>query len=212
MGIRDRLKTVYDRVPPLKCRGLCQDVCGPVPATPDEIRLMERSSGLTYGWQLRTAHCTFLDEASGRCTCYRDRPLVCRAWGTVESSACPFGCEPDQWLTHAQFEDLMVRVSAVGGPQQSPRPFAGDRPATDQEYRRATEAADALLARGLRLPDDWDASKPYVICPSCQWRGQSQDGVDDAAFAGETCPHCHADVLRVAGEGDKPLFVPKSRL
>jgi len=211
MGVRDRLKTVYDRVPLLKCRGMCQDACGPVPATADEIRLMERASGRGYGWRLGTGHCTFLDEASGRCTCYRDRPLVCRAWGTIDSSACPFGCEPSQWLTQQQFDDLLRRVSDVAGPLRSPRPFLGDRPATDEEYRIETQAADALIARGLRLPDHWDASRPYVICPACQWRGQSREGMDPATFAGEACPNCREGVLRMARDGDKALFVPRAR-
>src|SRR6188472_1141115 len=106
MGVRNRLDDVYRRVPPLRCRGLCQDACGPVPATRDELKLMERA-GRAYGWQLRTGHCTFLDEATGRCACYRDRPLICRAWGSVEGSACPFGCEPDHWLTREQLDDLL---------------------------------------------------------------------------------------------------------
>ena len=211
MGIRQRLKDVYSRVPLLKCRGLCQDTCGPVPAARDEIRLMEQSSGRAYGWQLRTGHCTFLDESTGRCSCYRDRPIVCRTWGTVTSSMCPFGCEPDQWLTPEQFDDLLARVKEIAGAYASPRPFTGDRPATEEEYQRTTQAADALIARGLRLPDAWDVSRPYVICPLCEWRGQSVEGIDPERFVGEPCPHCPTGVLRLAKPGDRPLFVPKVR-
>ena len=211
MGIRNRLAEVYDRVPVLKCKGLCQDVCGPIPAARDEIRLMERAADRPYGWQVKTGHCTMFDEESGRCRCYRDRPLVCRAWGTVATSVCPFGCEPDRWLTHAEFEDLLVRVTDVAGPQSSPQPFLGDRRATEEEYRRSTQAAEVLLARGLRLPDLWNASRPYVICACCGWRGQSDEHVEPDEFAGEPCPHCSAGVLRMAQPGDRPLFVPKSR-
>ena len=211
MGVKNRLDVVYARVPLLKCKGLCQDACGPVPVTREERKLMERSGGRAYGWQLRTGHCTFLDASSGRCTCYRDRPLVCRAWGTVESSVCPFGCEPDRWLTRQQLEELLTRVSDIAGPYVSPRPFAGNRPATDEEYRLATQAADALIARGLRLPDAWDASQPYVICSLCEWRGQSVEGIDPERFVGEPCPHCPTGILRLAKAGDRPLFAPKVR-
>ena len=211
MSIRQRLDDVYGRVPPLKCRGLCQDSCGPVPAARDEIRLMEHSSGRAYGWLLRTGHCTFLDESTGRCSCYRDRPLVCRAWGTVTSSTCPFGCEPDQWLTPEQLDSLLARVSEIAGPYASPVPFADDRPATVDECRLAMQSADALIARGLRLPDFWDASQPYVICPLCEWRGQSGQGLEPKLFVGEPCPHCPTGVLRLAQPGDRPLFVPKAR-
>jgi hypothetical protein len=129
----------------------------------------------------------------------------------VSNSTCPFGCEPDQWLTPEQLDDLLARVSEIAGPYASPRPFTGDQPATDDEYRRATQAADALIARGLRLPDNWDASRSYVICPVCEWRGQSREDVDPARFAGEACPHCPTGVLRLAKPGDRPLFVPKVR-
>jgi hypothetical protein len=173
---------------------------------------MERTAGRAHGWQLATGHCTLLDEATGRCACYRDRPLVCRAWGTVETSVCPFGCEPDRWLTPQEFDDLLARVADVAGPQVHPRPFVGARPATDEEYRRSTEAADAMLGRGFRLPDHWDASQPYVICPACKWRGQADEPDASQRFAGSVCPHCGAGMLRLAGAGDRPLFVPKSRV
>ena len=211
MGVRQRLEDVYSRVPLLRCKGLCQDACGPVPATRDEIKLMERSGARAYGWQLHTGHCTFLDEHTGRCACYRDRPFVCRAWGTVETSMCPFGCEPDHWLTAQQLEDLLARVSDVAGPYSSPLPFTGDRPATDEERRIAAQAADALISRGLRLPDNWDPFQPYVICSLCQWRGQSGENVRPDHFVGETCPHCREGVLRLAQPGDRLLFVPRSR-
>ena len=125
MGIRNRLDLVYARVPVLRCKGLCQDTCGPIPAAREEVRLMERAAGRAHGWQLATGHCTLLDEGTGRCACYRDRPLVCRAWGTVESSACPFGCEPDRWLTQQEFDDLQARIADVAGPTVHPAAVCG---------------------------------------------------------------------------------------
>ena len=173
---------------------------------------MERAAGRAFGWQLGSGHCTLLDEATGRCTCYRDRPLVCRAWGTVESSVCPFGCEPDRWLTQQQFDELLARVADVAGPHVHPRPFVDGRPATREEVQRSTEQADLIRERGFRLPDRWDAAEPYVICPACQWRGQSEESNGSSRFVGSACPHCAVGTLRLAEAGDRPLFVPRSRV
>ena len=211
MGVKGRLADLYARIPLLKCRGLCQDTCGPIPATRHEIRFMERRSGRPYGWQLKTAHCTFLDDQTGRCTCYQDRPLVCRVWGTLEKSACPFGCEPDRWLAQQQFEQLLEQVIEIAGPLLAPQPVVGARLASAEECEAAAHAADALIARGLRLPDLWNASEPYVICPACQWRGQSEAGVSPDIFVGDRCPQCEKGKLRLAGPGDRQLFVAVRR-
>jgi hypothetical protein len=207
MGLRNRLEDVYLRIPTLKCKGLCQDVCGPVPATTGEVRLMTRMAARPYGWQLATGHCNFLDESTGRCACYRNRPLLCRAWGTVEGLRCPFGCEPASWITQAEFARLSTRVEEVGGALVTPDAYVGDRPASRDEQHTATELADRLIRRGMRLPDRWDAAMPYAICPACQWRVQTEEPADLESFIGDRCPHCPDGVLRLAGPGDTPLFV-----
>jgi hypothetical protein len=61
------------------------------------------------------------------------------------------------------------------------------------------------------LPDRWNASEPYVICPACQWRGQSEAGFSPHVFVGDRCPQCKEGELRIAQPGDKPLFVPVRR-
>jgi hypothetical protein len=210
MGIRNRLADVYARIPVLRCKGLCQDTCGPVLATRHEVGLMERRGNQRFGWQLRTGHCTFLDD-TGLCSCYRDRPLICRVWGTLASSACPFGCEPDQWLMPSQFEYLLAQVSEIGGDEVTPQPFVDGRPASSAERDVAQRATDSLIERGLRLPDLWDASEPYVICPACEWRGQHAVGLSPVLFVGDGCPRCGEGTLRLALPGDKPLFIPLKR-
>jgi len=210
MGMRNRIFDLYARVPVLKCKGLCQDTCGPILATRNEVSLMERRGNRRFGWQLKTGHCTFLDD-TGRCACYKDRPLVCRAWGTLASSACPFGCEPDQWLTQSQFENLLAQMNEIAGPEVTPQPFVGGHLASDEERDLARRAADSLFARGLRLPDLWDASEPYVICPVCEWRGQHDVGLSPRLFVGDTCPRCGNSELRLARPGDKSLFIPVNR-
>ena len=210
MGMRNRLADVYARIPALKCKGLCQDTCGPILATRYEVGLMERRGNRRFGWQLRTGHCTFLD-ATGLCACYKDRPLVCRVWGTLASSACPFGCEPDQWLTQSQFENLLAQMNEIAGPEVEPQPFVDGHLASAEECEAARQAADSLIARGLRLPEHWDSSEPYVICPACQWRGQHDIGLSPRLFLGDKCPRCDEGELRAAQPGDKPLFVPVKR-
>jgi Fe-S-cluster containining protein len=210
MGVRNRLADLYARIPVLKCKGLCQDTCGPIRATRDEVSLMERRGNRPFGWQLKTGHCTFLDD-TGRCACYKDRPLVCRAWGALASSACPFGCEPDQWLTQSQFENLLVQINEIAGPEVEPQPFVDGHLASAEERKVARRTSDSLIARGLRLPDLWDGSEPYVICPACEWRGQSDVGVSPMLFVGDRCHRCGESELRLALPGDKPLFIPHKR-
>ena len=79
-------------------------------------------------------------------------PLFAARGGRSRVPACPFGCEPDRWLTQQQFDDLQARIADVAGPSVHPRPFVGARAATTEEYRRSTEAADALLERGSGCP------------------------------------------------------------
>src|SRR4029453_9197256 len=165
MGMRNRLADVYARVPVLKCKGLCQDTCGPILATRPEVGLMERRGNRRFGWQLKTGHCTFLDDA-GLCACYKDRPLICRVWGTLASSACPFGCEHEHWLTQSQFQNFLTQMSEIAGPEVEPQPFVDGPLASAEEREVARRASDSLIARGLRLPELWDASEPYVICPA----------------------------------------------
>lgn len=210
MGMRTRLADVYARIPVLKCKGLCQDTCGPILATRYEVGLMERRGNRRFGWQLRTGHCTFLDD-TGLCACYKNRPLICRVWGTLASSACPFGCEPDQWLTQSQFEDLLAQMHEIAGAEVAPQPFVDGHPASAEEREVAQRVTDSLIARGLRLPDLWDASEPYVICPACVWRGQHGVGLSPVLFVGDRCPRCGEGELRLAVPGDKPLFIPVKR-
>ena len=52
---------------------------------------------------------------NGRCTVYSLRPLVCRMWGVVRAMPCPWGCEPERWLTDREAMKLMAAAAELSG-------------------------------------------------------------------------------------------------
>ena len=135
MGFKNKLRELYDRVPVIKCQGLCQECCGLVRATAGEVRIMQRVSGKQHALDIDTFRCGYLHQ--GQCTVYNDRPLVCRLWGTVDTLVCPFGCKPDRYLTEAEAVDLMQRMNEFGGEMRRPDFFKDGRPATSAELENA---------------------------------------------------------------------------
>ena len=91
------LDALYAKVPEGKCKGLCQESCGPIRMSRAEwLRIKKRAgSGATT---LRPGGvCPLLTDA-GNCSVYSIRPMVCRLWGVVESMPCPWGCMPEDGL------------------------------------------------------------------------------------------------------------------
>lgn len=95
-----RVRAAWAKVPKLRCRGLCQSSCRVWQATPSEVALLEKVATV----RPQGTQCPFLVE--NRCSVYPLRPLVCRAWGTVPSMACPHGCEPEEWLSATALKAL----------------------------------------------------------------------------------------------------------
>lgn len=117
---RPTLGDIWGSIPPVACKGLCEDSCGPItmsededtrirqlgydiPSMPDALAALER--GEDY-------YCPALVD--GRCAVYEDRPTICRLWGATESMPCPHGCTPDGALTQDRSHELL-RLSAVAG-------------------------------------------------------------------------------------------------
>ena len=99
-----QLDAVYDTLPEVDCRGLCQEGCGSIGMTPLEqqriqdrhhIRLPLRAifGGEPTPLGITTDHCPALTTA-GQCSVYPDRPLICRLYGAVRTMPCPWGCAP----------------------------------------------------------------------------------------------------------------------
>jgi Fe-S-cluster containining protein len=207
--VRQQLAEVYARIPRLQCKGLCQECCGPVRVTEAELDLMEQAAWpKRHGFHLSTGNCTILNARSGKCDCYSDRPLVCRMWGAIPELECPYGCQPERMLGAREAYDLILQVEAIGGDEVIPGPMVNGRLATQDECDTVAARAEDLIASGFRSPNRWETTKPYVICPTCQWRGQTIDIADLPKMVGRVCPRCQECQVRVAVEGDRKLFVP----
>lgn len=57
--------------------------------------------------------CTALTK-HGLCGVYEDRPLICRAWGSIDPARCPYGCKADRYLTDEQYKALELAVEDIG--------------------------------------------------------------------------------------------------
>lgn len=116
-----RIREVYDQLPPMECKGQCWDSCGPIDMSPTE-RDQFRKRGLPVPDMIPTAgmRCPSLDFA-GRCNAYDIRPMICRLWGVVEDMRCPHGCVPEGGhLSTVQGFTLLGEVMEAGGSDQTP--------------------------------------------------------------------------------------------
>lgn len=106
------LDQLYAELPHLECKGLCQEVCGIIPATkPEQWRIM----GLLGRAPVQLSpECPLLVD--GRCSVYQHRPLICRLWGMVEDDdrmRCKYGCVPDRWLTAKEAHEYLARAEEI---------------------------------------------------------------------------------------------------
>lgn len=118
--LRERLQSeVYDHIPQIVCKGLCQQACSIIPCTVAETEAMEREAGhpLFVEEGLR---CSML-ENSGACSVYGLRPTICRMYGTVVGMECPFGCVPERLLSREESKALLVKADEIGGVNENER-------------------------------------------------------------------------------------------
>jgi Putative zinc- or iron-chelating domain len=115
------LEDVYRQVPPVQCRGLCLESCGPISMSRhEEAKLLARGVKIPPMAEAMAAlergedyYCPAL--RAGRCSVYDDRPTICRLWGATESMPCPHGCTPDNRLTQAESHRILRLAAEVGG-------------------------------------------------------------------------------------------------
>lgn len=107
------LKELWDRVPEVHCKGLCQNYCGPIPCSKIEGELIEARSG-RLALKRGTLQCSKLDH-NGRCSVYSIRPLICRIWAADPKEACPHGCVPDRWLEPGEAAQLLAAAEELSG-------------------------------------------------------------------------------------------------
>jgi Fe-S-cluster containining protein len=118
------LHGIYASIPIAGCKGLCVDECSTIPVFPIELEQLEAVTGRKLptipggdglGGQLLGSEigkpCPLL--VMGRCSVYDHRPLICRAFGSVEGLRCPHGCRPAELVTNAAQYRNFERVSAL---------------------------------------------------------------------------------------------------
>ncbi len=112
--IGDSLGAIYARVPDVKCKGKCQQYCGPIYMSGAEAEAIERVTGLPLPLVGDDLRCPFL-SSEGRCEVYAQRPLVCRVWGAVPELKCPWGCRPERPFSSADGAQALARMDALDG-------------------------------------------------------------------------------------------------
>jgi hypothetical protein len=113
MTIFRELRAIYEQLPAVNCQRKCQECCGPIIVSPAERLRMEVVGGRPLVYDIDAGHCEYLVE--GGCSVYAVRPLICRLWGAVEKMRCPFGCEPERWVSDAEFQQWVARIRALDG-------------------------------------------------------------------------------------------------
>lgn len=48
------------------------------------------------------------------CSIYESRPTICRLFGATKLLQCPYGCEPDRWLSDKEAQKILESVRAIG--------------------------------------------------------------------------------------------------
>jgi uncharacterized protein len=119
------LARIYAEIPAMNCKQLCQECCGPIPATRLEFNRMVDAFGSTPEHRelrvkaesgqdagnhvyINCVTCPMLRD--GKCSVYDVRPLICRLWGTTQRLRCPFGCTPQRWLSDRDAFKLIERA------------------------------------------------------------------------------------------------------
>lgn len=111
---KQKLHRIYDEIPKIKCKGLCQSFCGAIGMTGGEKEEMVKASGVEPHIVGEAMTCNYLKD--GRCSIYNDRPFICRSWGVIPAMTCPHGCEVERMLTPEEFLRIGKKVHQLGGP------------------------------------------------------------------------------------------------
>lgn len=120
------LDALYATLPKIKCQQKCSESCGPIVitrleakrlgvATSGMLTCLESGQRLGVGRLVDTdacLNCPLLKD--GKCSKYEIRPGICRLWGLTKKMACPFGCEPERWVTDQEGFEFTKKVFALG--------------------------------------------------------------------------------------------------
>lgn len=113
--LNQRLDELYARLPPLECKQLCSDSCGPFVTSEHELARVQRAAGRPLEHSADCADCSML-TTDRRCSVYDIRPMICRLWGMTENMPCPYGCVPDGGrLSVEEGYAFLVEAFEIGG-------------------------------------------------------------------------------------------------
>ncbi len=108
------LQSHYDKIPVVKCKGLCQEACGPLLLLKKEMEVIRKEFNTTLITD-QTGSCNALCKATGTCKVYSARPWVCRAFGAMEGLECPHGCNTVPLVPQKEGDKLLKSIRKVGG-------------------------------------------------------------------------------------------------
>ncbi len=112
--MRERLqREVYDLIPAVACKELCQDQCSVIPCSVVERDAVQRASGRPLEF-VEDMRCSML-TGEGRCAVHDARPTICRLYGAADGLLCPHGCTPERVLTREEASMLLARADEIGG-------------------------------------------------------------------------------------------------
>ena len=104
------LDALYATLPTITCQRRCQVVCGLIILTKMEwLQITRRLGYRPHG----KADCVCPMLKQGRCSVHAIRPTICRLWGVTDIMPCPWGCQPDRWLTEVESDLLLAQVEAL---------------------------------------------------------------------------------------------------
>jgi len=109
------LQSHYDKIPPVACKGLCQEACGALVLLKKEVDEIRKEFGKTISTD-QNLSCTALCKVSGTCTVYSARPWVCRAYGAMEGLECPYGCNTAPLVSKKDGDKMLRALQKAGGP------------------------------------------------------------------------------------------------
>jgi len=105
MGLKEKHQRLYDMIPDFKCKQ-CGECCGPIPMTKWERnnRPIQKEINVIKMLESRELNCPHL--VNNKCEIYKQRPLLCRMFGTVKPMPCPNNCRPDRMVTEEEAREI----------------------------------------------------------------------------------------------------------
>ena len=107
------LDALYATLPRLSCKKLCQNVCGLIEMSDLEYQRIHNRIGRDLPSYDQSLTCPCLNQKTGLCKVHEIRPIICRLWGLVHKMACPWGCQPERWLSDDEARGYFKAVHEI---------------------------------------------------------------------------------------------------